>query len=167
MPGSRTLIVLGAVAAAVVLFLVLRPAADGEAPEPPEATPTATATETTDTESGGTDAETETETRTETEPETETQTAPAPLEVVTIHVLVRRGVPEGGIRRATVPQGRQVRLVVRADVADHVHLHGYDIIRDVAPGAPAQIRFRATIPGRFEAELEDRGLQIAEIEVRP
>jgi hypothetical protein len=166
MPGSRTLIVLGAAAAAVVLFLVLRPAADGDAPEPPEATPTATATETTDTESGGTDAETETETRTETEPETETRTAPR-AEVVTIRVLVRGGVPDGGIRRVTVPRGRQVRLVVRADVADHVHLHGYDIMRDVAPGAPAQILFRATTPGRFEAELEDRGLQIAEIEVRP
>jgi hypothetical protein len=52
-------------------------------------------------------------------------------------------------------------------VSDHVHLHGYDIVRDVAPGRPAVIRFRATTAGRFEVELEDRGLQIAELEVRP
>jgi hypothetical protein len=56
---------------------------------------------------------------------------------------------------------------VRADVSDHVHLHGYDVFRDVSPGGPARLRFRATIPGRFEVELEDRKLQIAQIEVRP
>ena len=38
---------------------------------------------------------------------------------------------------------------------------------DVAPGAPARIAFRATIPGRFEIELEDRGVQIAELTVNP
>jgi hypothetical protein len=56
---------------------------------------------------------------------------------------------------------------VRSDVADHVHLHGYDLMRDVAPGAPAQLVFTADIPGRFEIELEDRHLQLAELEVRP
>jgi heme/copper-type cytochrome/quinol oxidase subunit 2 len=66
-----------------------------------------------------------------------------------------------------VKQGRQVRFVVRADVSDHVHVHGYDLMHDVAPGKPAQIAFRATVPGQFEVELEDRGLQIAELEVRP
>jgi hypothetical protein len=60
-----------------------------------------------------------------------------------------------------------VRLLVRSDVADHVHLHGYDIFRDVAPGAPARLAFRATVPGRFEVELEDRGIQIAELQVTP
>jgi hypothetical protein len=48
-----------------------------------------------------------------------------------------------------------------------VHLHGYDVMVDVAPGKPARLRFKATIPGRFEVELEDRGLHIAELEVRP
>jgi hypothetical protein len=40
-------------------------------------------------------------------------------------------------------------------------------MRDVAPGSPARLRFRATIPGGFEAELEDAGLQIADITVKP
>ena len=73
----------------------------------------------------------------------------------------------GGIRRATVARNRRVVLLVRSDVADHVHLHGYDIMRDVAPGAPGRLGFRATVPGRFEVELEDRSLQIAEITVKP
>jgi hypothetical protein len=48
-----------------------------------------------------------------------------------------------------------------------VHLHGYDVFADVAPGKAARLVFVASIPGRFEVELEDRGLQIADIEVRP
>ena len=39
---------------------------------------------------------------------------------------------------------------------------GYDIIRAVAPGKPAQLVFTAEIPGRFEIELEDTATQIAE-----
>jgi len=58
-------------------------------------------------------------------------------------------------------------LIVRSDVADHVHLHGYDIMRDVAPGMPARLPFKATITGRFEVELEDRGVPIADITVTP
>ena len=58
-------------------------------------------------------------------------------------------------------------VLVRSDVEDEVHLHGYNVMRDVGPGMPARLRFRATIPGGFEAELEDRGLQIADITVKP
>ncbi len=58
-------------------------------------------------------------------------------------------------------------LVVRADVSDHVHLHGYDLMADVAPGAPARLRFTADVPGRFEVELEDLGVPIADLQVRP
>ena len=77
------------------------------------------------------------------------------------------GAPKGGIVRATVDQGDRVVLVVPSDVADEVHLHGYDVLRDVAAGGTARIAFRATIPGRFEVELEDRGVQIADITVEP
>ena len=84
-----------------------------------------------------------------------------------MRVRVVGGAPQGGIVRRTVDQGDRVVIFVTSDVADHVHLHGYDIMRDVAPGRPARIPFRATVPGRFEVELEDRSLQIADITVRP
>ena len=58
-------------------------------------------------------------------------------------------------------------LVVTSDVADEIHLHGYDKAKDVAAGGTIRIPFKATIPGRFEAELESRGVQIAEISVEP
>jgi len=83
-----------------------------------------------------------------------------------VRVRVVGGSPKGGIVRETVQKGDRVVLVVMSDVADHVHLHGYDIMRDVAAGGTARIRFRATVPGRFEVELEDRGAQIADLTVQ-
>jgi hypothetical protein len=69
--------------------------------------------------------------------------------------------------RETVDKGDRVVLVVRSDVADEVHLHGYDLSRDVEAGGQARIPFRATIAGRFEVELEERGVPIAELTVEP
>jgi hypothetical protein len=105
-----------------------------------------------------------TETTTET---TTTETTPPPPGPTEIQIVVVNGAPKGGIVRETVDQGDRVVLVVRSDVADHVHLHGYDVMRDVGPGKPARLPFRATIPGRFEVELEDRGVPIADITVQP
>ena len=71
------------------------------------------------------------------------------------------------IRRVTIKQGQRVTLIVSADVSDEVHVHGYDLMADVAPGSPARISFEASKPGRFEVELESRALQIAELSVTP
>ena len=93
-------------------------------------------------------------------------TAPKPPDVVTIRIAVPAdAVPK--VRRYSVRKGRKVVLLVTSQLADHVHLHGYDLMADVAPGKRATIRFTATAAGRFEIELEDRGLEIAELEVRP
>jgi hypothetical protein len=73
----------------------------------------------------------------------------------------------GKIYRGSVAQGRQVVVTVRASVTDEVHLHGYDLMADVAPGKPGRIRFTASIPGQFELELEQRGKLIGVLEVRP
>jgi hypothetical protein len=85
----------------------------------------------------------------------------------TVRVTVSGGVPADGIVRDTVDKGDRVVLVVASDVADEIHLHGYDLSRDVSAGGEARIAFRATIPGRFEVELEQNGVQIAELTVEP
>jgi hypothetical protein len=82
-----------------------------------------------------------------------------------VRITVVGGRPQGGIQRPEVKQGEQVTLVVRSDVADHVHLHGYDLMADAGPGKTARIVFDADVPGRFEIELEDRGIQIGELTV--
>lgn len=67
------------------------------------------------------------------------------------------------VMRVPVPRGKRVVLVIRGRAGDEVHLHGYD--RKAA--IPARIAFRATIPGRFEVELEESGRQVAELTVGP
>jgi hypothetical protein len=164
-PNLRSVALIAASLGLVVsLFIALR-----EDDEEPTAATTTVATTTATTEQTTTTTE-PTETTTEPSPTTTeppATAAPPPERVVTIRINVVGGRPEGGIRRASVRRGRQVVLIVTADVTDHVHLHGYDLMADVAPGAPAEIRFRATIPGRFEIELEDRRIPIGDLEVRP
>jgi hypothetical protein len=156
-PLGKVLFGLAGVAVAVVLFLVLRP------DDPDETSATAPGT----TTAQETTPEAETGTGTGEAPATTGEEPDEPEEPAgprVIRLNVRSGEPE--IERFDVERGANVVLVVRADVADHVHLHGYDIMGDVSPGQPARIEFRATIPGQFEVELEDRHQQIAQLTVQ-
>ena len=54
-----------------------------------------------------------------------------------------------------------------SDVSDEVHVHGYDIMKDVEAGGSVSFDFPATIEGVFEAELEGRKEQILELTVNP
>ena len=98
---------------------------------------------------------------------TETTTEAEVEEPTVVRIDVVNGTPKGGIVRETVQKGDRVVIVVKSDVTDHVHLHGYDVVRDVVAGGTARIAFRATLPGRFEVELEERGVQIADLTVEP
>jgi hypothetical protein len=82
-------------------------------------------------------------------------------------VRVRGGAPVGGVERIRVESGDTVRFTVSADSADEVHVHGYDIERQVGPGKTARFRFPARLEGLFEVELHGSGAEIAELEVRP
>ena len=137
----------------VSLFFALRPEDDESAAQTTTAQTTTEAPPPTTTEPVTTGA-----------PPPTTIQAPATVE---INYVIVGGRPQGGIARDSVARGRIVVITVTSDVADHVHVHGYDLMADVAPGAPATIRFTADAPGRFEVELEDSGVQIAELEVRP
>jgi len=152
----------GAVVLALVLFVVLRPDDDEDAEPTPAAQTTTEETTTEDTEAD-TETETEDATTEEAPTTTEGEDANAPQRVV---VVVRDGQPVGGVKRPEIEKDAQVVIVVRSDVSDHIHLHGYDLLADVAPGQPARIRFQADLTGRFDIELEDRALLIAELRVR-
>ena len=84
-----------------------------------------------------------------------------------VSIVVVDGVPKDGIVRESVNEGDRVVLVVSSDVADEIHVHGYDISREVAAGGTARLPFTATIPGQFEVELESRGVPIADLTVNP
>jgi hypothetical protein len=93
-------------------------------------------------------------------------TRPAEPKATVITIRIKDGKPVGGITRVTVEKPQRVELVVHSDVADEVHVHGYDLHQDVEAGGTARIGFPATIQGVFEAELENRKLQILELTVK-
>jgi ABC-type glycerol-3-phosphate transport system substrate-binding protein len=82
-------------------------------------------------------------------------------------ISIENAVPVGGIKRVTVKKGETLTLVVGSDVADEIHLHGYNLKQDVAAGGTAKLTFVANVPGRFEVELEEHGTQIADLTVTP
>jgi hypothetical protein len=82
-------------------------------------------------------------------------------------IAVKNGEPVGGVQRLEYSAGDQIRFTVDSDVADEVHVHGYDLMKDVPAGGSVSFSFPAEIEGIFEVELEGRKEQIAEIRVNP
>ena len=103
-------------------------------------------------------------TATTTTPET---TVTTPVEPATPVVRVVGGKPKGGVQRLTFSKGGTVRFKVISDVADEIHVHGYDLKKDVKAGGSVTFAFPAKIDGRFDVELEGRHEQIAQLEVTP
>ncbi|HEY1359403.1 MAG TPA: hypothetical protein VGF21_13965 [Thermoleophilaceae bacterium] len=92
-----------------------------------------------------------------------TSTAPA-----TQRIEIKEGKPVGGIHKITVTKGDTLHLVVSSnDTKQEIHMHGYDIARDMAPGHPAEFRVKTNIEGAFEIELEETSTKIANLQVRP
>lgn len=66
---------------------------------------------------------------------------------------------------AEVAEGDDVTIQVTSDVADEVHVHGYDLLAEVEAGGTAEIQFTADLPGSYEVELESAGLVLFELRV--
>lgn len=78
------------------------------------------------------------------------------------------GEPEGGVADITVNKDDTVRLKVESeDTSGEIHVHGYDLMKDLEAGGSVTFTFEADIEGGFEIELEDTTTQIAELTVEP
>lgn len=98
---------------------------------------------------------------------TPTETTPAAPKPTTIAIRVVGGVPQGGIARPKLRKGDRAVIVVRADAGEAIHMHGYDLEKQVTPGKPVRLPFTATIPGRFEVELHHPDTLLAVVTVSP
>ena len=114
---------------------------------------TATTTAATSTSSGGATSSTE-------------AASTAGFSGVVVEAKVTGNQVETASRRVRIDLGQKVRVHVEADRAEEVHVHGYDLKGDVAPGKPAVIDFTANVPGVFEVELEGSGLKLFELQVQ-
>jgi FtsP/CotA-like multicopper oxidase with cupredoxin domain len=116
---------------------------------------------------GSDDKSSNTDTTAATTAATTTTPQAKPAGPPTYTVTVKNAKPVGGIKQITVKKGDQVRLVVKSDTADEIHVHGYDFMKDVEAGGSVRFNFKANIDGGFEIELENRKQQIAELTVEP
>jgi hypothetical protein len=135
--STRIALAVGAIAALVVLFVVLN--------------------------GGSSDNKSNTSTGTAGKPSTTTAAPASAAQVIT----VRNGKPAGGIKKLEYAKGDQVRFRVSSDVADEIHVHGYDFHKKVPAGGSVSFSFPAKIDGVFVIELEGRAEQIAQLTVKP
>jgi FtsP/CotA-like multicopper oxidase with cupredoxin domain len=101
-----------------------------------------------------------------------TATAEAAPEPPPVEIGVRNYKVVGGAKRVEVEKGDTVRLLIRSDVEDRIHIHGYDLYGTPGPGKPARFKFRAKLEGEYEIEghqAADQGLDplIARLVVTP
>jgi hypothetical protein len=136
---ARAAVALGVIVAAVVLFAVLSSDEGEDEGQPRQAVTT-----------------------TKQEQGTAKERLPKPSTIT-----IQNGKPVGGVKKLEYTQGEQVRFVVRSDVTDEIHVHGYDRLRDVRAGGSVRFDFPANLEGVFEVELEQRKEQIAELRVNP
>jgi FtsP/CotA-like multicopper oxidase with cupredoxin domain len=138
-----------AVLIAVVAFLILRPE-DEDDNDSKRGTPTAQQAPTTTTPS-----------------ETEPAPSATPKEPEITTVRVSGGRVKGGVQTIEATEGDTVAFQVISDAEHEIHLHGYDVSKDVTADKPARFELKADQTGIFEIEIEDTKTQIAELKVEP
>lgn len=145
--GQRLGLIALAVVVVAVAFVVARPDDEDDGPATPA-------------------GDTSTAPATEREPTATTESRPE------VRIRLRDHRPVGGVKRVSAKKGEFVRITVESDARDEIHLHGYDITKEAAPGAAARFSLRADIEGIFEmeshqAEQEGGEPAIARLVVEP
>jgi cbb3-type cytochrome oxidase subunit 3 len=64
-------------------------------------------------------------------------------------------------------KGDRVTLNIESDEPIELHVHGYDVEREVGPGEPGRLSFEADLTGRFEIENHETEEELGELQVRP
>lgn len=152
---QRAALIVGAIAVLVVAYVLIQGGSDdGGDKAATTATPSTSPTQsTTSTQS------------TQSTQSTSTAQEPAEPTVPTVRVVDAK--PQGGVKKLEFQKGDQIRFRVVSDTADEIHVHGYDLMKDVAKGGSVSFAFKGSIDGRFVVELEDHGEEIAELDVAP
>jgi heme/copper-type cytochrome/quinol oxidase subunit 2 len=146
--GQRYAFLAVAVVIAVVAIVVLADSSEDDSGDQTSATSTPTATATA-SPTEASPAETETPTPTPTpEPKPPLLTGDK-------------------VTKLTAKEGDTVTFRVKSPEAEEVHVHGYDLKKDLEPNVVATMSFKATIPGIFEIEFEHSAHQIGELRVNP
>jgi hypothetical protein len=83
----------------------------------------------------------------------------------TITVSIRAGKVDPPPGRIKVARGATVRLVVTSDVADELHVHGYDREVTLPARTPTTLEFTADQAGLFEVETHETDTVLFQLQV--
>jgi hypothetical protein len=156
MPRSQRIAMLAIAALiAVVAVVVLRPAGDDETTPNAQQTSATSAPTTTPAPSDGAPAASDADSAPAATPQPRRKAPKPPLLIA-----------DSG-RTLTFQKGDRVAFRVRHGSAEEVHVHGYDIMRELQAGETVTIRFPAGIEGIFEVELEQSGTPLGSLKVEP
>ena len=106
-----------------------------------------------DSESAGTATQ-------QTQPQDPTGTVKAPTpkpEPEFQKIVIANGKVRGGEQEIELKKGDTARIEITSDAPDEIHVHGYDLTKQVAPSKPARFKFKADAEGIFEIEAHDLG----------
>ncbi len=143
----NSLLAAGIVILAVALFVVLNPRGDEDPVAANTASPSAEGT------TGATD---------------ESPVKPEKPKPPTVpKIVIQGGQPVGGVLKIDSKEGDRIKFMVDSDVTEEIHVHGFDVSKEVEAGQTVTIAFDAEFTGIFEAELENSAVPIAEIQVNP
>ena len=73
----------------------------------------------------------------------------------------------GRVTKLEATEGETVRFRVRSATNEEIHVHAYDITRDIPAGKTVNVAFKATITGIVEIEFHGSGEEIGELTVEP
>jgi hypothetical protein len=88
-----------------------------------------------------------------------------PISGTVIEVTYAGGKVTGVEPRVSVALGEPVLLRVTSDVAEQIHVHGYDVVADIPAGGTAEVEFGADLAGSWEVELHDAGRPMFQLRV--
>jgi hypothetical protein len=83
-----------------------------------------------------------------------------------IVVSVKDGKVSPKTHRVKVAVGSSVRILVSSDVDDELHVHGYEIQREVSAGQSATMEFTADQAGVFEVGTQVSNLLLLQLQVQ-
>ena len=86
-----------------------------------------------------------------------------PIQVITI----KNGKAVGGVQTVSVKKGDRARFKVVSDADHEIHLHGFDIAKDVKAGGSVTYNVKTDAPGIYEFEIEETGTKIGQVKVEP
>jgi hypothetical protein len=91
---------------------------------------------------------------------------PAPSGVRVVQVIVTGREVRPAPSRVEIKVGELLRLQVTSDHDDELHVHGFEVERELTAGKPALIELRGERPGLYEVETHNPALRLLQVLVR-